>query len=60
MIYSERRTNPLAAQIMVEETNRMILATKKLFYALVTEGKLKCHEIDMAATSYAMAIHSMR
>ena len=59
VLYSERATNPLAAQMMVEETNRMILAIKNLFHALAVHGKLKCENVDMAATSYAMTIHSM-
>lgn len=59
VIYSERATNPIAAKIMVEETKRMILATKNLFYALKVHGKISCDDIDMAATSFAMAIHAM-
>lgn len=59
VLYSERATNPVAAQIMVEETNRMILSTKQLFYALAVHGKIKNQDIDMAALSYAMTIHSI-
>lgn len=59
VIYSERATNPIAAKIMVEKTKRMILATKNLFYALKVHGKITCDSIDMAATSFAMAIHAM-
>lgn len=59
VIYSERATNPSAAKIMVEETKRMILTTKNLFYALKVHEKIFCDDIDMAATSFAMAIHAM-
>lgn len=59
VVYSERATSPLAAQIMVEETDRMILSTKNLFHTLAVHGKLRCEDVDMAATSYAMTIHSM-
>ena len=34
VIYSERSLNPVAAKIVAEETDRMILATKQLFYAM--------------------------
>ena len=34
VIYSERSLNPVAARIVAEETDRMILATKQLFYAM--------------------------
>lgn len=34
VIYSARRLNPEAARIVAEETDRMILATKQLFYAM--------------------------
>ena len=40
VIYSERAVNPTAAQIMAEETKRMILATKSLFYALQVHKKI--------------------
>lgn len=59
VIYSERAVNPTAAKIMVEETKRMILATKNLFYALKVHKKICIEDIDMAATSFAMAVHAM-
>ena len=34
VIYSERSINPMAAKIVAEETETMILATKQLFYAM--------------------------
>ena len=59
VIYSERAINPNAAKIMAEETRRMIIATKNLFYALQAHGKISLDGVDMAATSFAMTIHSM-
>ncbi len=34
IIYSERSLNPMAAKIVAEETDKMIIATKQLFYAM--------------------------
>ena len=59
VLYSERSTTPTAAQIMVEETERMISNAKSLFYALVVHGKMKNEDVDTAALSYAMTIHSL-
>lgn len=59
VIYSERTINPNAAKIMAEETRRMIIATKNLFYALQAHGKISIDGVDMAATSFAMTIHAM-
>lgn len=59
VIYSERAINPNAAKIMAEETRRMIIATKNLFYALQVHGKISIDGVDMAATSFAMTIHAM-
>lgn len=59
VIYSERAINPNAAKIMAEETRRMIIATKNLFYALQAHGKISIDGIDIAATSFAMTIHAM-
>ena len=42
IIYSTRTTNVVAAQIMCEETEKMILATKNLFYALQVHQKNIC------------------
>ena len=59
VLYSERSTSPEAAQIMVEETERMISNTRSLFYALVVHGKMKNENVDAAAMSYAFTIHSL-
>lgn len=59
VIYSERAVNPNAAKIMAEETRRMMIATKNLFYALQAHGKINIDGIDMAAASFALTIHAM-
>ena len=37
----------------------MIGNTRALFYALVVHGKMKNEDVDTAALSYAMTIHSL-
>lgn len=59
VMYSERAFNPEAAKIISEETRRMIIATKNLFYALQAHGKIRVDGIDMAATSFAMTVHGL-
>ena len=59
VIYTERAVNPTAAKIMAEETRRMILTTKNLFYALQIHGKIHVRDIDTAAMSFAMAVHAI-
>lgn len=59
VIYSERTVNPVATKIVIEETKRMVLATKNLFYALQIHKKLFVQDIDTAAISFAMTIHAM-
>ena len=59
VLYSERVTNPVAAQIVVEETERMIRSSKNMFYALVVQGKVKSDDIDIAAMTYSLTIHSL-
>jgi len=58
IIYAERTFNPLAAKILIEETNRMVNATKNLFYALQVHKKLNIENIDVVATSFAMTVHA--
>ena len=59
IIYSTRSTNCMAAQIMCEETEKMLLATKNLFYALQVHQKIFVKDIDQAAISFTMTIHSL-
>ena len=58
IIYAERTFNPLAAKIIIEETNLMVNATKNLFYALQVHKKLNIENIDVVATSFAMTVHA--
>ena len=59
VLYSERSINPLAAEIMLEETEHMIRSTRNLFYALAVHGKMKNEGVDTAAMSFALAVHSL-
>lgn len=59
VIYSERSLNPLAARIVAEETDNMILATKQLFYAMEVHKLLHFTNPDMSAVSFAMTIHGL-
>ena len=59
VIYSERCLNPMAAKIVAEETNKMILATKQLFYAMKVHKVLHFENPDMSAISFAMTIHGL-
>ena len=59
VIYSERSLNPVAAKIIAEETDRMILATKQLFYAMEVHKLLHFKNPDMSAVSFAMTIHGL-
>lgn len=59
VLYSERSTSPAAARIMVEETERMLAQSRDLFYALAVHGKIKVSNVDMAAKTYSLSIHSL-
>ena len=59
VIYSERTINSEATQIIIEETNKMIEVTKILFKVLQENRKICIDNIDIAATSFAMTIHSL-
>ncbi|MDC7288859.1 TetR/AcrR family transcriptional regulator [Blautia schinkii] len=58
-IMSERVFNKEAAKIMVTETEKMVLATKQLFYAMQVHKVMEFDNVDMAATLFAMAVHSL-
>lgn len=58
-VMSERVFNKEATKIMIAETEKMILATKQLFYAMQVHNVMNFRDVDMAATSFAMAIHSL-
>ena len=59
VLYSERSIDPLAAQVMVEETEHMLQATRSLFYALAIHGKMKREGIDAASMTFALTVHSL-
>ena len=59
VLYSERPTDPIAASIIVEETERMIQSSKNLFYALAVHGKINDQNIDVAAMTFSLTIHSL-
>ena len=59
VIYSERSIQPMAARIVVEETERMIIATKQLFYAMEIHKLLHFENADMSAVSFAMTVHGL-
>ncbi|MBR6158482.1 MAG: TetR/AcrR family transcriptional regulator [Lachnospiraceae bacterium] len=59
VLYSERATNSIAAAIIVEETERMLQSARDMFYALVVHGKIKNENVDVAAMTYSLTIHSL-
>lgn len=59
VLYAERSHNPVAAQIMVDETEHMVRQVKALFYALVAHELMQCDDVDMAALSFAMTVHAL-
>ena len=59
VIYSERSIQPMAARIVAEETERMIIATKQLFYAMEIHKLLHFENADMSAVSFAMTVHGL-
>ena len=58
-IMSERCFHKEAAAIMIAETEKMILATKHLFYAMQAQHVMTFSNVDMAAFSFAMTVHSI-
>ena len=59
VIYSERSIQPMAAKILAEETEKMIIATKQLFYAMEVHKLLHFRNADMSAVSFAMTVHGL-
>ena len=59
VIYSERSLNPMAARIVAEETDKMMIATKQLFYAMEVHKLLHFTNPDMSAIGFAMTIHGL-
>ena len=56
---AERSIQPMAARIVAEETERMIIATKQLFYAMEVHKLFHFENADMSAVSFAMTIHGL-
>ena len=59
VIYSERSIQPMAAKILAEETEKMIIATKQLFYAMEVHKLLHFQNADMSEVSFAMTVHGL-
>ena len=59
VLYTERSIDPLAAEIILDETEHMIRSTRNLFYALAVHGKMKSAGIDTAAMTFALTVHSL-
>ncbi len=59
VIYSERSLEPMAARIVAEETSKMIIATKQLFYAMEVHKLLHFRNADMSAVSFALTVHGL-
>lgn len=59
IIMAERAYDPVASQIMVEETRKMITTTKKLFNAISDKGIACFDNPDGAALTFAMSVHSI-
>ena len=59
VIYSERTTNKDAAKILIDETNKMIEATKMLFNYLKMSKKIDIDDVEVCSISFAMTIHSL-
>ena len=59
VIYFERSIQPMAAKILAEETEKMIIATKQLFYVMEVHKLLHFQNADMSAVSFAMTVHGL-
>ena len=59
VVYSERTTNEETSKIVIDETNKMINATKYLLMKLNDTNKLFINNVDIASISFSMTIHSL-
>ena len=59
LISAERKFNPAAAEIMIEETKKMELATRNLFYAMQEHGLLQIANMPFAVTVFCHTIHDL-
>ena len=58
-IISERGIHPETAKIMVIETEKMILTTKQLFYAMQIHNVISFKNIDTAAITFAFTVQGI-
>ncbi|GCF93854.1 hypothetical protein NRIC_17450 [Enterococcus florum] len=58
-IYSERVFNPLAAKIMIEETQTMLAQVQQLLAAMQESGLLRFPCLKTAATAFCLTIHEL-
>ena len=59
VLYAERTINPNATKILLEESDKMIKATKVVIGAMVERNMLSVLDIDIVATSFAIAVHGL-
>lgn len=59
VVMGERVNNPLAASIMVLETNKMVQSTKELFTKLNELGVSKFDNVSSQSLMFAHAVHSI-
>ena len=59
VIYSERAISQNASNIMIIETEKMIQATKFLFFELQKRKLLEFKNLELSATSFALTIHAI-
>lgn len=58
-VYAERIFNPIAAKIMIDETETMLNRTNELFSAMQGCGLLHFPHLGTAATSFCLTIHEL-
>lgn len=58
-IYAERIFNPIAAKIMIDETETMLNRTNELFSAMQSHGILYFPHLATAATSFCLTVHEL-
>lgn len=59
VLYSEQAFNPLAASILLEETNKMIEATQQLLSLLEEKELLHFSSLERSAETFALTIHAL-
>lgn len=60
VLYSERTFSEIAAQILTEETEKMIGASAALLTELQRRNLLSFADVDTSAMSFALTVHGMR